>query len=185
MERTVQTNILDGIRGESSANDSQQWILVAMDKHGRGVLALLWRILGCQQDVCDAYQDTFIKLSRHQHNRPSNIKAYLFRTASNIAISYLRKRKSKTKACGQLNRITETIDHRDPSYQLETTFLRETLRNHISQLPEHLRQVITLHDLAELSYKQVAKILDISVGSVRVFRCRAVQLLAKKMSKHK
>ena len=41
---------------------SRQWVLSAMHRHGATLTALLWRILGNEQDVCDAYQDTFLQL---------------------------------------------------------------------------------------------------------------------------
>jgi len=53
----------------------------------------------------------------------------------------------------------------------------------MAQLPEHLRDVIMLRDLAELSYKQVGRILGITPATARVYRCKAVQLLAAWMGK--
>jgi len=61
--------------------------------------------------------------------------------------------------------------------------LAESLRRHVAQLPEHLRNVITLRDFGELSYSEVARILGISSGTARVYRCKAVQLLALWMNK--
>jgi RNA polymerase sigma factor (sigma-70 family) len=70
-----------------------------------------------------------------------------------------------------------------PVKELDSKYMQETLRNCIAQLPEHLRNVITLRDLAELSYAQIGKILGISAATARVYRCKAVQLLAVWMSK--
>lgn len=48
-------------------------------------------VLGNEQDVADAYQSTFLQLAHVAHGRrPRNLKAYLFRTAANIAVSILR-----------------------------------------------------------------------------------------------
>ena len=52
------------------------------------------------------------------------------------------------------------------------------MRIHIARLPEHLRDVVILHDLAELPYQQVAKILGIATATARVYRRRAIQILA-------
>jgi RNA polymerase sigma factor (sigma-70 family) len=60
----------------------------------------------------------------------------------------------------------------------DASHLAENLRSHIAQLPEHLRMVITLRDLGELSYAEVARIMGISTGTARVYRCKAVQMLA-------
>jgi RNA polymerase sigma-70 factor (ECF subfamily) len=61
--------------------------------------------------------------------------------------------------------------------------LAESLRRHIAELPDHLRSVVTLRDLGELPYREVARIMGISAGTARVYRCKAVQLLAAWMCK--
>jgi RNA polymerase sigma-70 factor (ECF subfamily) len=74
-------------------------------------------------------------------------------------------------------------DPQDIEFDLDVKQLTESLRYHVAQLPEHLRSVILLRDFGEQSYGEVARILDISVGTARVYRCKAVQLLAMWMNK--
>lgn len=172
----------------------QRWILSTMQKHGPELVTMLWRILGNEQDVCDAYQDTFLQLAHFEGGRkPDHLKAYVFRTASNIAVSMLRRRTAEK------NRLDEACRRQDafgsgagrprhgaagsPAIEVDCEYLQEVLRRRIAQLPEHLRNVLALRDLAELSYAQVGRILDISPGTARVYRCKAIQLLAMWMSK--
>lgn len=72
-----------------------------------------------------------------------------------------------------------------PENELDCKYLQETLRCHIAQLPEHLRKVVMLRDLGELSYTQVGRILGISAATARVYRCKAIQLLAVWMGKER
>lgn len=161
---------------------SQRWVLTAMQKHGAPLVSMLWRILGNEADVCDAYQDTFLQLVHYQDGRkPDNVKAFVFRTASNVAISLLRRRKTHLKACHILADRTDEERRSDYAGDLDSQRLREVLRTQIARLPEKLRSAVVLRDLAELPYPQVAKILGVSVATVRVYRCRAVQLLARWM----
>ena len=154
---------------------------------------MLWRILGNEQDVCDAYQDTFLQLAHYQgRQKPEHIKAYIFRAASNTAVSMLRRKMAEKRLC---RTIAEKPDARlylakqpqnaYPLNQLDSKHLQETLRYCITRLPEHLRNVLTLRDLAELSYAQVGRILGISEGTARVYRYKAIQLLAVWMNKEK
>ena len=181
----------DLVGSESIAAD-QRWVLSAMQKHGQELINMLWRILGNEQDVCDAYQDTFLQLAHFEENglaaagqgrlgKPSHIKAYLFSTANNIAISMLRRK------IAERNRIAKSANDRknecSPVKELDSKFLRETLREYITKLPDHMRSVLVLRDLAELSYSQIGLILNISTGTARVYRCKAIQLLAVWMSK--
>ena len=163
-------------------SERQRWILSTMHKHGSELVTMLWRILGNEQDVCDAYQDTFLQLAHFEGGRkPDHVKAYVFRTASNIAVSMLRR---KTAEKNRLSESPAKIETAGPSAtEMDCAYLQEALRRNIAQLPEHLRNVLALRDLAELSYAQVGKILGISAGTARVYRCKAIQLLAMWMNK--
>jgi RNA polymerase sigma factor (sigma-70 family) len=161
---------------------SQRWVLSAMRDYGPGLITMLWRILGNEQDVCDAYQDTFLKLAHNeQRSKPENVRAYVFRSASNAAISILRRRLSEKSRLASVH--PAGADKSSIAGELDSQFLKEALRGAIARLPENLRDVVMLHDLGELSYEQVAKILQITAASARVYRCKAVQLLAGWMRK--
>jgi len=160
-----------------AVEESQRWILTAMQRYGHELVTMLWRILGNEQDVCDAYQTTFVHLAhRDGGQRPRRLKAYLFRTASNTAISILRRQMAEKKVLS--NMADAPGEAKDPGRDFDTRHLAETLRRHLAQLPVHLQDVIMLRELGELSYAEVARALGISVGTARVYRCKAVQLLA-------
>jgi len=161
----------------------QRWILTAMARHGAPLVSMLWRILGNEQDVCDAYQDTFLKLSNCcDGKKPEKMKAYLFRTASNTAISMIRRRIVRDKVHEDIANHAElseqTIEY---GADLDARELQQELRGRIARLPEHLRSVVLLRDLGEMSYKEVGKTLGISPRSARVLRCRAIKILALAM----
>jgi RNA polymerase sigma factor (sigma-70 family) len=163
-------------------DESQRWILTVMRRHGHELVTMLWRILGNEQDVCDAYQTTFLRLAHHEDGlKPRWVKAYLFRTASNTAISMLRQRIVERKVLSSV--VPAAEEAKDAQIDVNVKNLTENLRCQVAQLPEHLRNVIMLRDFGELSYGEVARILDISVGTARVYRCKAVQLLATWMNK--
>ena len=162
--------------------ERQRWILSTMQKYGPELVTMLWRILGNEQDVCDAYQDTFLQLAHFEGGRkPDHVRAYVFRTANNTAVSMLRRRMAEKNRLSVP--VTRTEAAGSPAMEVDSEYLQEALRRRIAQLPEHLRNVVALRDLAELSYAQVGKILGISAGTARVYRCKAIQLLAMWMSK--
>ena len=175
-----------------AVDESQRWVLSAMQRHGQELVTMLWRILGNEQDVCDAYQNTFLRLAHYEgRGKPEHIKAYIFRSASNMAISMLRRRTAERKRLSQCPRSSLCKqssgggDVSSPANELDSKYLQETLRCCIAQLPEHLRNAITLRDLAELSYAQIGRILCISSATARVYRCKAIQLLSVWMNKEK
>ncbi len=193
--RTAGYSLMWDFAVAETVDGSQRWVLSAMQKHGQELVTMLWRILGNEQDVCDAYQSTFLQLAHYPDRRkPRHVKAYIFRTASNAAVSMLRRKTAERKRLSNAiaaaaDKRTEAIRDRfragdgSPADEFDLRSLQETLRGCMAKLPEHLRNVIALRDLAELSYAQVGRILGITPATARVYRCKAVQLLAVWMSR--
>ena len=167
----------------SCAEDSQKWILSAMASHGPGIVTMLWRILGNEDDVCDAYQQTFLKLAHFRRDsRPDNVPGYLYRTASNVAISMLRRAKIHRNATERIASNAPGSSSVDYAHEIDSKVLQSRLRVLIARLPEYLRDVIMLRDLAEMPYAEVGRILDMPAGTARVYRFKAVTLLGKWMN---
>jgi len=188
--KTVSYGVLWDFAVSETVSEDQRWILSTMQKHGQEIVTILWRILGNEQDVCDAYQDTFLQLAHYEGGqKPEHVKAYIFRAANNVAISMLRRRIAERKRMSTVQQNLKfqisnfKLHVTSPAKELDTKCLQETLRCCIVQLPEHLRNVITLRDLAELSYAQIGRILGISAGTARVYRCKALQILTIWMGK--
>jgi RNA polymerase sigma-70 factor (ECF subfamily) len=155
-----------------------------MQQHGQSLVTMLWRILGNEQDVCDAYQDTFVRLANRLTGcKPRNSKAFVYTVAGNIAISLLRRRRMQEKACRRLAGRAREDYHPSSEGELDSRRLQEILRDQILSLPENLRNVVVLKDIGELPYAQVGAILGISSAAARVNRHRAIQLLATRMAR--
>lgn len=170
-------DMLQQIAAGEQVDDSHKWVLTTMQRYGRELVTMLWRILGNEQDVCDVYQSTFLQLAHHaEPPRLGCVKAYVFRSASNAAISLLRSRMAERR---RVRAVSQTEAwQKPPEHEVDQKALVEKLRIYISRLPEHLQDVVVLRDLAEMSYSQVSRTLGISTGTARVYRCKAVQLLA-------
>jgi len=186
--KAVSYGLLWDFAVSEAVSEDQRWILSTMQKHGQELINLLWRILGNEQDVCDAYQDTFLQLAHYEGGqKPKHVKAYIFRTANNAAISMLRRRVADRRRMSTASKILnlkfQISNLTSPAKELDSKYLQETLRGCIAQLPEHLRNVITLRDLAELSYAQIGGILGISAATARVYRCKALQILTVLMGR--
>jgi len=167
-----------------SVDKSQRWILSAMQADGPALVKLLWRILGNNDDVCDAYQDVFVRLANlSPEQKPRNVRAYLFRTAANVAVSMLRREKIHKESITHIRQAGAGATSPDPTTELDARLMQHKLREAIGRLPDYLGDVVVLRDLGEMPYEDVSRILGITQAAARVYRHKAIQLLALWMAK--
>jgi RNA polymerase sigma-70 factor (ECF subfamily) len=159
----------------------QEWILALIQKQGRLVVGLLWRMLGSEQDALDAYQSTICRLiSQGQEAIGNNKGGYFYRAAMNAGIETLRMRQRRQK---HWPAVLDFWSRRQPecdlSGELEVDDERRRLRHAITQLPPHLRDVVVLRELAGLPYRKIAAILQIGAATARLYRHQAILRLGK------
>jgi len=88
----------------ADAAADQRWILALLQEHGPGVVCILWRMLGREQDVLDAYQNVVCQLvSRGPNGVGRNRGAYFYRSAINARIELIRRRRRDRNALGRAN----------------------------------------------------------------------------------
>jgi len=164
--------------GEACADQAR--LLAVMERQGSGLVQMLWRVLGNQADVADAYQETFCRLAILLHEGKSwNKKAFIYRLAANIAIDMLRRRRRQAAAERNLGRTN--AGGIDPAAACAQQDELERLQDAIADLPEHLRHVLVLREFGELDYQAIASALQITAASARQYRHRAILKLAEKL----
>ncbi|MCI0460261.1 MAG: RNA polymerase sigma factor [Gemmataceae bacterium] len=152
-----------------------------------------YRLLGHEADALDAVQEGFIKALTHLHTFQgrSTFKTWLLRVVSNAALDVgrLRSRRELLRLDGPETGPGEAghpVIDADPSLGLEREDLRQLLDQALATLPEAQRRTFVLHVEAELSYREVAEVLGISIGTVmsRLYyaRQRLRAYLAQRMS---
>ena len=150
-----------------------------------------YRLTFDEDDAKDLVQDTYLKAYRfiESFERGTNAKAWLFRILINSFINDFRK-KSKEPAKVDYNEV-ETFYNSDNVDKPITTDLRietvqdmigDEISNALNSLDVDFRTVIILCDLEGFKYDEMAKILDIPIGTVRSRLHRARNLLKDKLS---
>jgi RNA polymerase sigma-70 factor, ECF subfamily len=131
------------------------------------------RLLGNEADALDAVQEGFIKALTHLEGFQgrSTFKTWLLRVVSNASLDLGRVRgRHQTQSLEALTRgdrdSQEPLTLQDPALGLHRGDLRRILDQALAQLPEAQRQTFILHADAELSYREVADVLGISIGTV-------------------
>lgn len=150
-----------------------------------------YRLTFDEDDAKDLVQDTYLKAYRFitSFEQGTNAKAWLFRILKNSFINDFRK-KSKQPAKVDYQEV-ETFYNSDDVDSAITTDLRvdtvqdmlgDEISNALNALDVDFRTVIILCDLEGFKYDEMAKILDIPIGTVRSRLHRARNLLKEKLS---
>jgi RNA polymerase sigma-70 factor (ECF subfamily) len=149
-----------------------------------------YRLTFDEDDAKDLVQETYLKAFRFidSFQRGTNAKAWLFRILKNSFINDFRK-KSKEPAKVDYQEV-ETYYNSDDVDASITTDLRveavqdmigDEISNALNSLAVDFRTVIILCDLEGFTYEEMAKILDIPIGTVRSRLHRARNLLKDKL----
>jgi RNA polymerase sigma factor (sigma-70 family) len=152
-----------------------------------------YRLTLDRDDAKDLVQDTYLKAYRfiESFQKGTNAKAWLFRILKNSFINDYRK-KSKEPSKVDYQEVETYYNSEDVDRQITPDLRVESLQdmigdeisNALNALDVDFRTVIILCDLEGFKYEEMAKILDIPIGTVRSRLHRARQLLKEKLSEY-
>ena len=147
-----------------------------------------YRVVGDYETAVDLAQETFLRVFRAAERYQSSyaFSTYIYRIATNLAISELRKRKrqrlvSLTGFFGPREQGGDDceLDPADLRPLVDVSLVEDERRRAVSRaiatLPEKYRVPLVLRDVEERSYEEIARILEMSEGTVksRISRARA------------
>jgi RNA polymerase sigma factor (sigma-70 family) len=141
-------------------------------------------------DVEDLAQDVFLRVYRnlHRFRGQSSFYTWLYRITVNVFFDHTKKRK---RADARLQRMRTAIadvsnarpDVDDPFRATFEQLTTDQFRRAIATLPETFRYVVSMRELDDLSYEEIAARTGISIGTVRSrlsrARARLKELLAR------
>lgn len=177
-QRVVHANVVFGNKVEheliSKAKEGDKQAFRSLyDEHIGRVYALCYRLTGEKGMAEDASQEVFIQLWKKLGNfdGQSQFSTWLHSVTANITISYMRKQKGWVQR--MFNLENSDINER-PAQENSTDVDLEAL---IIRLPERARMVFVLHALEGYRHEDIAKMLNMAVGSSKAHFFRAKQLL--------
>lgn len=133
--------------------------------------------------VEDCLQDLFLKLWKNRENLGEviSVKAYLYRAYVRLLFESLKKSR-RVINFNELEGETETssIEEKMINNQWQTE-CKNQLNKALNQLSKRHRQVLQLHYLEGLSYKQIEEILPIKYQAIRNYVHEGLKAMRKKM----
>lgn len=153
-------------------------------QNGGEIYGTLLYMLGNAEDAADAFQDAFIKCWKNieQAGELRSLRAWIFRVVINTARDARRaawRRRKKpldTEMAAQLTSSIDTEADADRNRQIVA------LREQIAELPEPQREVFLLRQNGSLTYDQIARMLELPVGTVKTRMRSAVLSLRRVFS---
>jgi RNA polymerase sigma-70 factor, ECF subfamily len=151
------------------------------------------RMTRSEAEAEDLVQETYIKAFRHrdQFTPGTNLKAWLFRILTNTFINQYRRKASRPETT-ELDDVDESILYRhmrdvspgssspDPEAALIDNTLSGEVKEALESLPEKFRTTVLL-DVEGFSYKEIAQMLDIPIGTVMSRLHRGRKYLQKQL----
>ena len=146
---------------------------ILIDKYRDRLFAAAFSVCKNAEDADDVVQETFIKYhtQTRQFESEEHIRAWLIRVAVNAAMNI--NRSFWRRASVPLEDYMETLEFETPE--------AETLFDEVMRLPEKYRVVIHLFYYEDYPVKEIADILKLSEGNVRVRLNRARTLLKNRL----
>ena len=152
----------------------------------------LYRLLNDYEEAVDLAQETFVRVyfAAERYHTGYAFSTYLYRIATNLAISEMRRRKRR-----KLLSLTGLFQ---PDHESETAFdpadenplpdenlleeeQKQVIARAIAAMPEKYRLPIVLRDIEGKSYEEVAEILNLGLGTTKSRISRARGLLKEKL----
>jgi RNA polymerase sigma-70 factor (ECF subfamily) len=151
-------------------------------------------------DAADTTQEVFLKVFRgiKRFNGQSSLKTWIYRIAVHEASNRRRwwfRHKSREVALDPVaNENSEqvrygprdTLEDSSPSpfEELATLEMRERVELELSRISEPFRTTLILRDIEELSYEEIADVMQVSLGTVKSRLTRGRQALKQRLEQH-
>ncbi|MGZ5023597.1 MAG: RNA polymerase sigma factor [Chthoniobacterales bacterium] len=159
-----------------------------VEKHQALVAGTVGRMLGSNSEVEDVAQQVFLRVwkSARRYQPRAKFTTWLLKITRNLVFNELRRRKRHAAIPLQGETEGEEMQLKDerestPDASLLESELQGAIESAIADLPETQRMAVVLRRYEELSYEQIADVLDQSVPAVKSLLFRARSELRQKL----
>ncbi|MBX5456147.1 MAG: sigma-70 family RNA polymerase sigma factor [Thermogemmatispora sp.] len=165
-------------------------------RYTQRIYTLVFRIVANREEAEDITQDVLLKAyhSLPQLKHPAQFSTWLYRMATNAALDSLERRRRHPWAA-PIEQASEqaqpspaaAVSLAHPEEQLLRNELRDCINTVLCTLEREQAQILVMRELEELSYDDIARTLDVSLGAIkmRLHRARlAFQRLFLKLCSH-
>lgn len=157
---------------------STAWIADLAQRHLDGAYNLGRWLLGNEHDAADAVHDAYLRAARAAHTYAGgNARAWWFAIVRNCCRARLAARRRETPLADAdgMTAALRTPDN-EVEHHAEAAQQRTQLHAQLRALPVDFRETLVLREIEDLSYREIADVLGVPIGTVmsRLSRGRAL-----------
>ena len=163
-----------------------------MDRYEQPIYNMVYRLLGNQSDAGDVVQEVFLKVFRgvNSFREQSSLHTWIYRIAVNEANNHLRwfvrhcRREVPLEGERTQQQYVSSIAHDPGPSPYEQALDNETrtmIESALTRINPLFRTAVVLRDIQNLSYEEIAEILQISLGTVKSRILRGREALRKEL----
>jgi len=160
---------------------------VLVESHQQFVYNLALRTMANEEEARDLSQEAFLRAWRAlpRFEGKSSFRTWLYRIVINLCYNRLPKMRRELTQL-QIENIEDFPggDSHEPVPQMEKTETRRILQQEIERLPSSYQALLQLRYRQELSYNDIAKVMELPLGTIKTGLYRARQRLQKAMKQH-
>lgn len=165
-------------------------------QYEKKIYALCLHLLKDPEEAYDAAQEVCIKVWRQIANFEGQAKfsTWLYRIGTNQCLDLIRRNKKRSQDISLFQKdeaseeewmIESPKQEEGVEEKVEKKALQEVVQLGLKELKEDYQVIITLRDIEEHSYEEIAEVLEISLGTVKSRLARARQALKKVLQQNK
>lgn len=158
---------------------------ILIRRHEKSIFNLVYRMLGDYDEAAEVSQEAFLSAYRAigTFRGESNFSTWLYRIALNHATTRRKSLNTRQQRNVSLENTEPVSDpHPGPAETMEKKEIRERVQQALNNLEPDDATVILLRDLQDVSYEEVARVLEIPIGTVKSRLHRARQALKAELA---
>jgi RNA polymerase sigma-70 factor (ECF subfamily) len=162
---------------------SSAWVSALAEEHLDAAYNLGRWLLGNEQDAADAVHDAFVRATRSAHTYAGgNARAWWLAIVRNCCLAALKTRHREAPGVAVETIVDAGVDAaaNDVESTAQAAERSRAIERQLRALPVEFREALILREIEDLSYREIADMLDVPIGTVmsRLSRGRALLQMA-------
>lgn len=166
----TESDITDNTLVSQALNGKVKSFRTLVERYQKGAYLFACGMIGNQDEAFDLSQEAFIRAYKNlnRFNPVYQFKTWFFQILSNLCKNHLRQRGNRGSVITSTEMTAAAAAPRKsrPDVLFEKNELQKAVWSGINDLPEKFREIIILNHFQDMSYDQIAGVLDIPRGSV-------------------